>query len=181
MATVMGNVGNEFYTAFYESDAAKRREALQAWVKSATPRVQAAVEDELKAFVEWVTEGRWTEDSWKRGEEKLRRIQNDYPLVMDIRLRKLGSREKHAGQLPDRVEYNPPPPVSFPVRGAPIKPAMSSRTPDDGDDYDDGGRSPNDDRSDSMNPNNDDYLAAMDNRSDQMNPNNDAYWSSRGR
>ena len=49
------------------------------------------------------------------------------------------------------------------------------------DDYEEGGRSPNDDRSDSMNPNNDDYQASMDNRSDQMNPNNEAYWSSRGR
>ncbi len=51
---------------------------------------------------------------------------------------------------------------------------------DDTDDYDDGGRSPNDDRSDSMNPNNDSYQALMDNRSDQMNPNNEAYWLSRG-
>ena len=42
-------------------------------------------------------------------------------------------------------------------------------------------RSPNDDRSDSMNPNNDAYQAALDNRSDQMNPNNSAYHSSRGR
>ena len=52
---------------------------------------------------------------------------------------------------------------------------------DTDDDYDKGGRSPNDDRSDSMNPNNDSYHAAMDNYSNQMNPNNDAYWSSRGR
>jgi hypothetical protein len=54
---------------------------------------------------------------------------------------------------------------------------------DDGDwDYgdEDDGRSPNDDRSDSMNSNNDSYQSAADNHSDQMNPNNDAYWSSRG-
>ncbi len=31
------------------------------------------------------------------------------------------------------------------------------------------------DRSDSMNPNNDAYQASMDNHSNQMNPNNDAY------
>ena len=36
----------------------------------------------------------------------------------------------------------------------------------------------NDDRSNSMNPNNDAYKAAMDNRSDQLNPNNDEYQSS---
>ncbi len=39
MTTVMGNIGNDFYSAFYEADAVKRREALQVWVKSATPRV----------------------------------------------------------------------------------------------------------------------------------------------
>ena len=43
------------------------------------------------------------------------------------------------------------------------------------------GRSPNDDRSDSMNPNNEAHQAALDNRSDQLNPNNPAYHSSRGR
>ena len=36
-------------------------------------------------------------------------------------------------------------------------------------------RDPNDDRSDSMNPNNDDYQASLDNRSDQLNPNNERY------
>ncbi len=37
---------------------------------------------------------------------------------------------------------------------------------------------PNDDRSDSMNPNNDAYDDAMDNHSDQLNPNNDEYQGS---
>lgn len=36
-------------------------------------------------------------------------------------------------------------------------------------------RTPNDDRSDSMNPNNDAYHDAQDNRSDQLNPNNERY------
>lgn len=38
-----------------------------------------------------------------------------------------------------------------------------------------GGRSPNDDRSDSMNPNNPAYQESQDNRSDQLNPNNPEY------
>ncbi len=42
------------------------------------------------------------------------------------------------------------------------------------------GRSPNDQRSDAMNPNNSEYSATMDNRSNQLNPNNPAYWQSRG-
>ncbi len=38
-----------------------------------------------------------------------------------------------------------------------------------------GGKSPNDDRSDSMNPNNPAYKASVDNRADQLNPNNPEY------
>ena len=37
------------------------------------------------------------------------------------------------------------------------------------------GRTPNDDRSDSMNPNNDAYWESLDNHADQLNPNNDEY------
>ena len=37
------------------------------------------------------------------------------------------------------------------------------------------GRTPNDDRSDSLNPNNDAYDHSMDNHSNQLNPNNDRY------
>lgn len=43
-----------------------------------------------------------------------------------------------------------------------------------------GGPSPNDQRSNVMNPNNPQYQSAIDNRSNQLNPNNPAYWSSRG-
>jgi hypothetical protein len=39
-------------------------------------------------------------------------------------------------------------------------------------------RTSNDDRSDSMNPNNDAYWDSLDNHSDQLNPNNDAYQGS---
>lgn len=41
------------------------------------------------------------------------------------------------------------------------------------------GRTPNDDRSDSMNPNNDAHQASLDNRSDQLNPNNERYQGSK--
>ena len=37
------------------------------------------------------------------------------------------------------------------------------------------GGSPNDDRSGSMNPNNDDYWDSLDNHADQLNLNNDEY------
>ena len=55
-------------------------------------------------------------------------------------------------------------------------------------DYDDyelqissGSRTPNDDRSDSMNPNNPARQASIDNRANQKNPDHRAYHSSRGR
>ncbi len=40
-------------------------------------------------------------------------------------------------------------------------------------------RQSNNDRSNSMNPNNDAYKASMDNRSNQMNPNHDEYENSK--
>ena len=39
-------------------------------------------------------------------------------------------------------------------------------------------RTPNDDRSDSMNPNNDAYDDSQDNRADQLNSNNERYQGS---
>lgn len=42
------------------------------------------------------------------------------------------------------------------------------------------GRSPNDQRSDALNPNNPEHAAAQDNRANQLNPNSDAHRSSRG-
>jgi hypothetical protein len=36
-------------------------------------------------------------------------------------------------------------------------------------------RTPNDDRSDSMNPNNDSYWSSLDNHADQMNPEHQNY------
>ncbi len=168
MAIVFGKEGDNFYEAFYEPDPVKRKAALNDWVKDTTPVIQDAVAEELETFVEFVTQNRWTEEGWKLGESKLRRIQPQYHLVMDIKLRLLTGRYK--GELPASA---------FKKQGKPQN--RQSNIADEDDDYDEGGRAPNDDRSDSMNPNNDAYQASMDNRSDQMNPNNPAYGSSRRR
>ena len=48
---------------------------------------------------------------------------------------------------------------------APVRPSLE----------DEMSRTPNDDRSDSMNPNNDAYWSSLDNHSNQLNPNNEAY------
>ena len=103
MAPVFGREGRNLYNAFFIPDTAKRRAALDEWIKSTTPIIQAAVSEELKSLVELVTENRWDEDGWRRGEEKLRRIQNDYHLIMDIKLRQISSREKIMGSLPDPI------------------------------------------------------------------------------
>ena len=187
MVTVLGKEGDNFYTAFYEPDHKKRKKALDKWVKKTTPAVQKAVTEELKCLVEFVMENRWTDEGWKTGEEKLRRIQPDYHLVMDIKLRSLSGRERksYKGELPASAFKKQEEPQSklpdsaFKKQEEPQ--SKQGKVEDYDDDYENGGRSPNDDRSDSMNPNNDAYQASMDNRSDQMNPNNDAYWSSRGR
>ena len=168
MTTVLGKEGDNLYTAFYEPDTKKRKKALDKWVKKTIPAVQKAVAEELKSLVEFITQDRWTDEGWKLGEAKLRRIQPDYPLVMDIKLRLLTGRYK--GELPASAFKKQEKPQN-----------RQSKVADEDDDYDEDGRTPNDDRSDSMNPNNDAYQASMDNRSDQMNPNNPAYGSSRGR
>src|SRR4030042_250438 len=148
MTTVFGKEGDNLYTAFYEPDSKKRKKALDKWVKKTTPAVQKAVAEELKNLVEFITQDRWTDEGWKRGEEKLRRIQPDYHLIMDIKLRSLTGRElkSYKGELPASAFKKQE------------KPQNKQNTVADGDDdYEDDGRSPNDDRSDSMNPNNDSY------------------------
>ncbi len=182
MTTVLGKEGDNLYTAFYEPDAKKRKKVLDKWVKKTVPSIQKAIAEELTSLVEFVTQDRWTDEGWKRGEAKLRRIQPDYHLVMDIKLRSLSGRERknYKGELPAsafKKQGKPPkgelPTSAFQKQEKP--PNRQSEVVDDDDGYEDGGRSPNDDRSDSMNQNNDSYQASMDNRSDQMNPNNDAY------
>ena len=125
----------------------------------------------MVALVDFYWDNLGKEDKWDYGIREIQSYQSERPLVMEIRFRQVFPHEKFLGQMPDKVED----PMSF------TKPVAA--TYDCGDDgYDgEGGRSSNDNRSDSMNPNNEDYQASMDNRSDQMNPNSDAYWSSRGR
>ncbi len=108
MATIFGKEGRDLYNAFFIPDTAKRKAALDRWIKSTTPTIQAAVTQELIDLVEFVTEDRWTEEGWRRGEEKLRRIQNSFHLVLDIKLRTVGTKEqiKIKGTVPDPILCN---------------------------------------------------------------------------
>ena len=103
MTTVLGKEGDNFYTAFFEPDMKKREKALSKWVKKTAPSVKKVVAGELESFVEFIMKDRRTEEGWKTGEEKLRRIQPEYQLVMHIKLRRLDRREleNYKGKLPD--------------------------------------------------------------------------------
>jgi hypothetical protein len=153
-------------------------------------------------------EATWTEKGWEDRVQKFIGTTSSlvgksdppafidaYRLYLDVKLRRHDSRDKDViiGALTPEIraktneaieEAKKVLPDLKTVQSLKVKTDSSVRTANDDDnedEYEDEGRSPNDDRSDSMNPNNDNYQASMDNRSDQMNPNNDAYWSSRGR
>jgi hypothetical protein len=172
MPSVFGKEGDSLYAAFFEPESQKRLAALDAWIEATTPVLQAAVAEELKSLVEFLTKDRQTEEGWKIGEAKLRRLQGNYHLIMDIGLHPLNPREAYEGELPA-------PAVQRPAASIANRPGYS----EEGDNYGDhshGGRTSNDDRSDSLNPNNPAHDAAIDNRSNQMNPNNPSYDSSKG-
>lgn len=199
MPTVFENLGDRFYTAFFEPDPDQRRAALENWIKEATPVIQSAVENDIRAYIKSYFKNTWTQENWKAAVKKFSGLRDNalfmdsYKLYLDIKLRPKNQNEEEVvvGTLSPEVRSKT---LDAARRAIPdVKPvenpSLQTSSPanvnngDDGDysSDDDGGRSPNDDRSDSMNPNNDSYHAAMDNHSNQMNPNNDAYWSSRGR
>jgi DNA-nicking Smr family endonuclease len=103
MATVFDSIENNFYNAFFIPDAGKRRSELSRWISQATPLIERAVREELKTFVETITKDSWTKDSWRLREEKLRKMRNDYHIVMDIKLRRLDSQDVVKGRLPAPV------------------------------------------------------------------------------
>ena len=200
MATVFESLSEGLYTAFFEPDPQQRVAALDAWVDHSTSVIQQAVLEELRAHLEWLLETRQTPEGWESGVYKFRRILEDYRLVMDIKLRKIESKEKGLSDGPPSPEekartFNAAEKAIAYVeelkakedsgRANPSKNAMESATTSGG-----GGKpligrtsgnSPNDNRSNSMNPNNRASRAAANNRSNQMNPNNASYRASRGR
>ena len=103
MRIAFGKESNNFYSAFFIPDSAKRRDALDQWVEETNLVIQAAVKEELQAFIEWITENRWTEDGWRAGARKLRAIQNENHIVLDIKFRKLLSNDKYKGKRPDPI------------------------------------------------------------------------------
>jgi hypothetical protein len=139
-----------------EQDPEKRASAIEAWLDSAVPILQGGLRDHIKE---------WIQLTVNKGVSQTKAKAYIFQLRLDFKFERAG--ERGADQA-SSVAAMPPP-------------ASQNTSSDDGGGDWATGRSPNDDRSDSMNPNNSAYQAAMDNRSDQMNPNNPAYHSSRGR
>ena len=168
-------LGEDLMTSLLEPDAGKRRTAIQTWKDSAIPVLQAELPKEIDKYLEWVTDGTWTEEGWNARQPKWRRTV--FHLVMDIKLAQRGIREIPVAEVKAPLE-----PSNDQGNQSSSKGNTNEAVYDDDNDYEgEQGRSPNDDRSDSMNPNSSASQATQDNRSDQLNPNNSAYWSSRGR
>ena len=93
MPTLFENITDGFYSAFFEPDPEKRRASIEAWIKDATPEIQSAIEDEIRACIESILKDTWTPEGWRRGAEKFVRPYNGKPLMdsyrlgLDIRLR----------------------------------------------------------------------------------------------
>jgi DNA-nicking Smr family endonuclease len=103
MATVFDNAETNFYNAFFIADTQQRRSALNAWISQTSPAIERAVREELKTFIETMMKDTTTKDGWRRKEEKLRQLRNDYHIVLDVRLRKLDSQDIVKGKLPAPV------------------------------------------------------------------------------
>ena len=73
MSTVFEALSDGFYTAFFEPDPVRRKEKIENWIKESTPIIQAAVEPELRAYLDGILEATWTEKEWKTRVEKFHR------------------------------------------------------------------------------------------------------------
>ncbi len=150
-------LGQEFRKALLKRDEVKRHQALDEWKGKVIPALQAAVPEQIEKYIEWSNSilnhpDLWSEDSWY------------LTLNMKLELRRKLPQEPLPVQQETEASYDE---GGHPLGGGNGSPVSSSP-------------SPNDQRSDVMNPNNPSHHAASDNRSNQMNPNNPAYWSSHG-
>jgi hypothetical protein len=204
MSSIFENLSDSFYAAFFEPDSDKRRMAIDLWIESAIPALQSAVENEIRIYFESLLKDTWTTEGWKSRAKKFsgtylssrdkKLFIDTYKLSLGIKLENPDKRAQNLiiGPLTSETRtdtLNAIQNINFLINPEEKKKENPENTQplnkinQECDDYDNevNEQSPNDDRSDSMNPNNDSHQAAMDNHSNQMNPNNDAYWSSRGR
>ena len=107
MPTVFDSISDGFYTAFFEPDPEKRKEAIEEWIKESTPVIQSAVENDLRAYLEEILEATWTEKGWETRAKKFFGTTSSlvrksdppafidaYKLYLDVKLRRHASRDK---------------------------------------------------------------------------------------
>ena len=203
MATMFETLSDGLYSALFQAEPEKRRVTIEAWIQSAVPVLSSAIEEELRSYLDSVLETRWSAEGWQSGVRKWRGIMDRYRLIMDIglrpqeraetfRVRGSVSPETHdqtlrlADQAVAQVESAVAAKLAVEreetARAAGVASSRAEAGSDEGDSSGDRrmGPSPNDQRSNVMNPSNPAYRTASNNRSNQMNPNNPAHRASRG-
>ncbi|MFC1870151.1 Smr/MutS family protein [Chloroflexota bacterium] len=104
MPTVFGKESSGFYSAHLIPDPVKRRAALYDWIDSITPVIQAAVKEELGAYVEGILESSSAEKMWIYNAKKFRGMQSTgHYFVMKIILEAINPHEKYIGEIPTPI------------------------------------------------------------------------------
>jgi DNA-nicking Smr family endonuclease len=103
MATVFGQVERKLYDALLMPDASRRQAALIKWINLTIPIIQAAVNQELKDLVDTLMKDQSTDEKWEQLEKKLLQIENEYHMVLEIKLRKIYPNDYFHGSLPEPV------------------------------------------------------------------------------
>lgn len=142
--------------ALKEPERRRRVRAVDKWKTDAVSHLKKAVPQVLDAHIDEMMGMLAVPRNWETMEQKWRL--GIYRLSMDINFHRIAKKEVPHDATPSITE---------------------SYWEDEGN-HQAVERSPNDNRSDSMNPNNPAHKAAADNRSNQMNPNNPAHPLSRG-
>ena len=96
MTTVFESISDGFYTAFFQPDSEKRKEAIEAWIKESTPVIQSAAERELRECFENILKDTWTVEGWKTRVQKFYNpsFMDTYKLYLDINIRPRASKNK---------------------------------------------------------------------------------------
>jgi DNA mismatch repair protein MutS2 len=101
MPTIFGEKERSLYNSLFVQEIELGMKALQKWKESVIPVIQAAIPRELETMLEFITLNARTDEEWKERQDKLKQIENEYHLVLDIKLRKIDRKEKIHGDIPE--------------------------------------------------------------------------------
>ncbi|MFC1874500.1 Smr/MutS family protein, partial [Chloroflexota bacterium] len=96
MTKVFESISDSFYTAFFQPDTEKRKEAIEACIQESTPVIQSAVERELRGCFKNILKDTWTVEGWKARAQKFYNppFMDTYKLYLDINIRPLSPKNK---------------------------------------------------------------------------------------